>query len=154
MKRLLHRLLVLITMLFAACEPAKNLDEYKFLIGEWKGDRDGMALLEIWNKESDKRFSGDGIVLSDKDTLFHEKIAIELRDNEIYYVVTLPSNEGPVSFKLISSGKNNWTYENKEHDFPQKISYTFIQPDSLIAVIEGLDKGKPSIEVFRFKKAD
>jgi len=154
MKKTLVISLLSIVVFFISCEPAKNLDEHQFLIGKWEGGRDGMTLQEIWNKESNERLSGQGVVLSDNDTLFHEKIAIELRGNEIYYVATVPSNDGPVSFKLISSEKNKWSYENKEHDFPQKITYTFIQPDSLIAVIEGMDKGKTSREVFRFKKTD
>ena len=145
--------LVPVLLLFS-CQSEKTLEEFQFLIGKWEGERDGMALQELWKKENNSIFSGEGSVCLGTDTMFHEKLKLEIRDGEIFYVATLPSSKAPVSFKLVFSEKNKWMFENKQHDFPQTIRYHLVRPDSLVASVEGYDKGKPSKEEFYFKKAN
>lgn len=140
-------------MAAVSCQNERNLDEFKFLVGKWQGSRDGTTLQEIWSS-SGSALSGQGIVFAGTDTLFHEKLSMEVRDGEIYYVATVPNNPGPVPFRLVASGKNSWTFENKEHDFPQNIQYTLFGSDSLQAVVSGNDNGKISKEEFHFKKID
>jgi len=43
-------------------------------------------------------------------------------------------------------------FENKKHDFPQRIIYSNIKSDSLYARIEGMDKGKYRAVEFRMGK--
>ena len=43
-------------------------------------------------------------------------------------------------------------FENLKHDYPQKITYTKLKPDSLVAKISGIDKGKLSEEQYAMKK--
>jgi hypothetical protein len=43
-------------------------------------------------------------------------------------------------------------FENKEHDFPQKITYTKISNDSIVAEISGMKDGKQSKESYPMKK--
>ena len=145
-------LFLLIFLSLASCQKEKNLNEFKFLLGKWEGKRDEMILQELWKKENDSLFSGKGIVFSGKDTLFNEKLKLEIRNNEIFYTAIVPNHTKPISFKLNSSQNAQWTFENKEQDFPQTIIYRFVQPDSLYSIIEGNDKGKPSKEEFHFKK--
>ena len=130
----------------------KNLDAFQFLIGKWEGQRDGMTLQEIWKKGDDSFMEGEGSVFSESDTLFHEKLKLEILEGEIFYVATTPKNKIPVSFKLVSTEHNRWNFENKEHDFPQEILYHFVEPDSLHVTIQGNDNGKISKEEFFFKK--
>jgi len=139
-------------LLLFSCQREKNLDEFEFLIGKWEGKRDEMILQELWKKENNNALLGEGIVFLGTDTLFHEKLKLEIREGQIFYVATVPSNKGPVSFKLVSSEKTRWNFENKEHDFPQEIIYHLVRPDSLNATIKGINEGKPSKEEFFFKK--
>lgn len=145
---------IIFFLLLFSCQNEKNLNEFQFLIGKWEGQRDGMTLQELWKKENNTTLLGEGIVFSGTDTLFHEKLKLEIRDGDFFYVATVPSNKGPVSFKLVSSEKNRWSFENKEHDFPQEIIYELATPDSLNATIKGIDNGKPSKEEFFFKKIE
>ena len=146
-----HLTYIALFLLFFSCKPEKNLDEFQFLAGTWEGQRDGMTIRETWKKENNL-LSGEGVVLAGTDTAFHEKFKLEIRESEIFYVATVPNNPGPVSFKLVKSNENQWTFENKQHDFPQEITYHLIKPDSLDATISGDDKGKTSKEEFHFKK--
>jgi len=151
-------LLLFASFLFSCGSPAvqeqheKNLDEFQFLIGKWEGAREEMTLHELWERKDSVQLTGEGVVFSGTDTLFHEKLKLEIRDNDIYYVASVPNNKEPVSFKLVSSENKSWHFENKEHDFPQEIIYHLVRPDSLHATIKGIDNGKPSKEEFFFKK--
>jgi hypothetical protein len=43
----------------------------------------------------------------------------------------------PVAFTLTQASENRLVFENPAHDFPQKITYTRITGDSLLAEISG-----------------
>ncbi len=53
---------------------------------------------------------------------------------------TVPDqNQGlPVYFKLKSVGKGHLLFLNSHHDFPQRIYYRLLSPDSLVAEISGI----------------
>ncbi|MBI4929469.1 MAG: hypothetical protein HY841_01815 [Bacteroidetes bacterium] len=150
MNKLIQGLLLI--LLFFSCHPDKSLDDFKWFIGNWKGTMQEMEVHETWIKENEKSFSGDGFVLSDKDTLFHESTKLKLQGNDIVYIATVPGNPAPVSYKLTSQKKNKAIFENPAHDFPKIITYYLISPDSLIAVVEGDEDGKHRKEEFHFKK--
>ena len=55
-------------------------------------------------------------------------------------------------FPLKSSSGGKFTFENKEHDFPQRVIYERKGSESLLAAIEGTFKGKEAREEFQMKK--
>lgn len=75
--------------------------------------------------------------------------------SHVVYIAAVKTNH-PVLFTLIeNSGENNkptWVFENKEHDFPQRISYARKAQDSMVARVEGVYKGKKEIQEFRLKR--
>ncbi|TAL58375.1 MAG: hypothetical protein EPN85_11760 [Bacteroidetes bacterium] len=156
-------LLFLIYFLFLfSCKTEKNLDEFQFLVGQWEGDQQlekpffepSFAIYSsiTWKKEDNSFLLGERVAHSGPDTFFHEKIKLEIRDGEIFYITTLPNNKETVSFKMVSFKNSHWTFENKEHDFPQEIIYHFVQPDSLYITLHGNDRGNPFKTEFYFKK--
>jgi hypothetical protein len=62
------------------------------------------------------------------------------------------NDDKPVAFKLTTATEKQMVFENPKHDYPQKISYTQITPDSVVAKISGIQQGKPSSEQFSMKK--
>lgn len=150
-------LLFFTLLLFSCSSPSedkkeKNLDEFKWFLGDWKGKIQEMDVHETWTLEKENSFSGEGIVLSEKDTIFHESTRLEVQGDDIVYVANVPGNPAPVSFKLTSFKDNKAIFENPEHDFPKTITYILVSHDSLIAVVEGNEDGKPHKEEFFFKK--
>jgi len=53
---------------------------------------------------------------------------------------------------MTSANNNQIVFENPKHDYPNKITYSLVEKDSLIAEISGLKKGKPYTEIFVMKK--
>jgi hypothetical protein len=88
------------------------------------------------------------------DTMFFERLSIETKDGEIYYVpiVNNQNDQMPVYFKLTAMQDSVFIFENPQHDFPQKVVYEFHKPDILNAFIEGTDEGAYSKQEFIYKK--
>ena len=86
--------------------------------------------------------------MAGNDTVSSESISLEERSKELFYIPTVKNqNEGKsIIFTLTSLATNQLIFENPTHDFPQKITYTQVTHDSLVAVISGVVNGK---EVFQ-----
>jgi hypothetical protein len=145
-------------VLVLSCDPpkesAKDLSKIKqmeWVIGDWENlSKDG-DLYESWSKTDDSTFAGKSFMIVNKDTVYSEKISLELRNNDLNYVAIV-SDQPPVSFKFTALDKDEMIFENKAHDFPQRVVYKELQTDSLYARIEGSENGKPRQEEFRMIK--
>lgn len=154
------------TLLFTSClkkDDKKNevetkkylkLEEAKWLIGSWGNSTKEGDLTESWSQLNDSTLSGKTIFVAGKDTLFTETIEIiQVNDSLLYNTKVSNQNEGKtVSFKAVALTKNQIVFENPKHDFPQKIAYTKISSDSLVAKISGKKGGKESFEEYPMKK--
>ena len=111
----------------------------------------GGSRLEIWTAHNDASIAGKGLMINDADTTMLEQIELAYRNNEFYYIATIPdqNNGNPIEFKLVKTEGKIFTFENPGHDFPQRIIYRFIPKeeqedneialDSLLVRVEGLD---------------
>ena len=119
----------------------KSLDQ---IIGLWKMDSKRGPTYEQWTRTSNEKFSGKSFRLNNQDTLIMEKIELSFSGGNIIYSPTVTGqNDGKaVDFKLISKDGNRFVFENKGHDFPNRIIYDFVSKDSISASIEGDAKGK------------
>jgi hypothetical protein len=64
-------------------------------------------------------------------------------------------NKGkPVMFTLIESEPGVWIFENKEHDFPQRVVYSQKTDGSLFAWIEGEQKGQFMKDEYAMQKVN
>lgn len=131
-----------------------NLDEFTWLTGEWMDSSSSGKMVEIWNQINDSLLVGSSIYLAGIDTIFYEEISLKKIKNDIYYIPSIQSEEGalPVLFKYTGYKNDEWIFENKDHDFPQRIVYTHPEPDSLIAYVDGNKNGEYRKEFFRMKK--
>jgi hypothetical protein len=55
-------------------------------------------------------------------TTHHEQLRIELRDDGVFYIAS-PSRQETTAFKLVDSGEAHAVFENREHDYPKRITY-------------------------------
>lgn len=148
-------------LIFFSCNhhplPKQNqslLQEMKWLIGTWKNVSADGELYEVWNTSNDSVFSGIGFMILKGDTLFSEVISLEARNGELIYMPSVTDqNDGlPVQFKLTSHTGNEFIFENKEHDFPQRIIYNNPNSDSLYARVEGMQNGEFRKEEFSMSR--
>jgi hypothetical protein len=114
------------------------------LTGLWKMDTKRGTIYEEWQVRSDNQLSGRSYKLNNKDTVVLENVILSLKDNDIFYtpVVSNQNNQQPVPFKLISCSGNRYVFENKDHDYPQRVIYELVSMNDLKARIEGSKNGK------------
>jgi hypothetical protein len=125
-------------------ENFEKIHRLEWLVGNWEFEIDEGLFAEKWVKLNDSVFSGIGYMLIGEDTATKEILTIELINDELYYValVSEQNNHKEVAFKLVSDSDNSFVFENKKHDFPQRIIYKYIDNNSFTAVIEGEIEGE------------
>lgn len=131
-----------------------NINNVYWLIGTWKSVKGDEVSFEIWKKENDTLLNGRSFVLLKNDTVFSEKMQIIQRGTDLFYIPTVSdqNNAEPVTFKFMNFDKGEFSFVNKDHDFPQRIIYKNPQPDFLCVRIEGTKNGKSQKIDFNFLK--
>ena len=114
---------------------------HSFAIFEGKWQLENSNTYEEWYVHNNS-LTGQVIKIENTDTLIVEKLRIFSEGNEMYYEATVPSqNQGKaIRFKLTKQNNNSFTFENPNHDFPQKIEYRFKNKTTLNAIISGGSK--------------
>jgi hypothetical protein len=124
---------------FAQGQP--EMAKLAWLSGCWKADGDVQSE-EHWTKLEGRSMLGMGRTIANGKTVFHEFLQIRERADGIFYIAQ--PNDGPaVSFRLVKVNDSEAIFENPQHDFPQRITYQRAIDGSLLAAIEGQEKGKP-----------
>lgn len=127
----------------------------EWLLGTWETKTSKGSLYETWTRKSDTEFQAKSYYLKQKDTVLFESVRLVEKDKKLHYIVSVKGehNEQPVDFTSISISKSNsLVFENKENDFPQRITYKKIRKDSLFAEISGMMNGKMNRQAFPMKK--
>lgn len=129
------------------------IEKANWFLGEWENQSKMGDFTENWEKLSDSTFMGVSIITKGKDTLFHENVVLEQKNDSLFYNVSMKKEEDEItSFYLTSSTKKQLVFENPKHDFPTKIIYNLISPDSISASIHGKVKGIEQSETYPMTK--
>jgi Domain of unknown function (DUF6265) len=133
--------------------PQPTANDFAWLAGCWETNRNGREINEQWMKPSGGVLLGLGRTVANGKVVEYEFVQIrEEKDGSIYYVAK-PSGQPEASFKLIKLQNREATFENAEHDFPQRIIYRLEPDGSLFARIEGTSQGKPRGFDYQMKRA-
>lgn len=134
-----------------SCFPANGQSDphinAEWLMGTWKRTDApaGKSAFESWWKTTSGQWAGLGVTLQGQDTVFAEKLKLEMQAGKPYYMAEVSHNQEPTYFAVTFFAKNRLVGENPQHDFPKKIEYER-KKNELIAVISGDGKAKQ----FRF----
>lgn len=131
-----------------------NFTKLLQLRGTWAMQTKKGVLYEEWKKTGEAEMSGTSYRLNQKDTLLLERVKLRREGDDILYIPSAQNqnNGQPVVFKLVRAEANKFTFENKLHDFPQRIIYNLITNDSIVARIEGSKNGVTDGSDFYFKR--
>ncbi|RFM34475.1 DUF6265 family protein [Chitinophaga silvisoli] len=148
---LLFPIAILLSVFFT---PKVSIQDLGWLQGTWQQDKQNYTLYESWHKQDDSTMVSASYYLKGKDTIWLERVRLEQRLDKLTYIAAVngQNNEQPVGFTLVEGNATRLVFENPDHDFPQRITYTFHAPDSLIAEISGTLKGKAVKRQFPMKR--
>jgi len=128
---------------------------FAFVLGSWEMKTSKGKVIEQWVKNHDNSLAGKSYRINAKgDSLLTEILVIKNSSNETFYCSTVmgQNNGKEVCFKLISKENNTYVFENKEHDFPQRIIYQNQGKNDLLAWIEGEINGKAIKSEFKYRR--
>lgn len=131
-----------IAIIFSTTVQAQNdfINHFKIWLGNWEMKTSKGITIESWTYQNDSMYIGNSYKIKPSgDSVLQESIELVKKADFIFLIsrVVDQNNNQPVPFKLSEFNSNYFVFENKAHDFPQKITYDFSIKDSLIATIEG-----------------
>src|SRR5690606_5231284 len=131
---------------------SQNLPEW--LLGNWENKLKEGSLMEEWMWVSDSKMFANSYFLNGNEKIPFETVDLIKENGKLHYIVTTQNqnNQQPVRFSSTKISENQIIFENKDHDFPQIITYTLLTSDSLVAEISGMVKGELKTQKFPMKK--
>lgn len=120
------------------------------MAGDWQTERGKAMIDEHWSHPAGGTMMGMSRTVAGGRTVEFEFLRIEERADGIFYVAQ-PNGGPPTDFKLVTLEKQRATFENLQHDFPQRIIYEKRADGSLLARIEGDVGGKLNAVEFLYK---
>ena len=137
-----------------ATKPANDLKKAKWLVGSWENITSKGNIYETWHKTSENAFSGKSYMVKENDTIIFENIRLVQEQDRLFYIPTVKNQNDGLSVRFVAKtiSATQLVFENPQHDFPQIISYTKINADSLIAEISGVKNGQQRKQTFPMKR--
>ncbi|HLV38779.1 DUF6265 family protein [Xanthomarina sp.] len=131
-----------------------KIEKLQWLIGNWSHLTNQKQSYENWTKINDSTLFSHSFILVENDTVFAEHLTLEQNKDNVFLTVVAynEKNEEPVVFKMLPLQKDVFTFENPEHDFPTRISYSNPEKDVIHAWIEGTIDGDFMKVDFKFKR--
>ena len=118
--------------------------------GKWKMDVENVEVYEEWQIVNENELTGISYSIEDGVKNINENLYLK-KFADLWTYVAVPKNQNPTLFTLIEHSPKKIIFENKEHDFPQKISYEFHKDGRMTAAIEGDINGEIKRKEFSFK---
>lgn len=116
------------------------INQLAWLAGHWRMEKGGRVTEEQWMAPAAGVMLGMSRTVARGKVIEHEFIQIREGPGGALFFIAMPSGQKEAAFQILSLSATEAVFENKAHDFPQKITYAR-QPDgSLLAVIEGPGK--------------
>ena len=140
--------LVIASSFFVATAGADELEQLGFLAGAWTS---GGQIVEYWMPPLRGLMVGINRAPEGDGTPFFEYLRIEQRADGAVLIAS-PNGRGTTEFALTEISGSKAVFENPEHDFPQKITYTRTG-DVLEAEVGGPHAGEWSASTLRWTRS-
>ena len=116
----------LVALILLALSPVSSsaqscaVDSLSWMAGSWSTTRNGVREEEHWMAPRASIMVGMNRIASETKLRGFEYFRIETRADGVFYVSS-PGGKPPTPFKLKECGPGHVTFENAEHDFPQRV---------------------------------
>jgi hypothetical protein len=133
--------------------PPADINRLAFIGGCWTLVRpNGTKIEELWLAPAGGAMIGMSRSVRDGKLREYEFMRILAgADGKLQYVA-IPSGQPEAAFPVKEIAENAVTFENPQHDFPQRILYRLVDKDTLVARIEGSVGGQARSADFPYKR--
>lgn len=113
-----------------------------FMAGCWRAETAEAGSEEHWLAPAGGTMFGVSRTVRNGRTVGHEFMQIRAGDDGRLRFIAQPSGQREAAFVLVAHDSASVTFENPQHDFPQRIGYRAPADGRLAARIEGLRGGQ------------
>ena len=128
----------------AIAHSCHSLDDFDWLLGKWTTQKTQPLTFESWHKLSNNTFEGVGKTLNNSESLRLLEMS-----GEIFYLAKVSHNALPIAFQLAECKDKSFTFENQQHDFPNKIEYLQISNKVMQIKVSGKEDTSFAIQLHR-----
>ena len=121
--------------------------------GKWKMEINNMEVFEEWEMISETELVAKSYSIKNEEQIINENLYLKKFAGQWAYVA-IPRDQNITLFALIEHTPKKFVFENKEHDFPDRIIYEFHKDGKLTAAIEGDVNGELKRREFSFILVD
>ena len=129
----------------------QDVSDLVWMAGTWVGVSGQTEVEEQWTTPKGGSLLGVHRDVRAGRTVSFEFMRIQQAADGITFWAS-PGGKPAVPFRAIEISAQRVTFENKEHDFPQRVIYWLTSDGMLHAKIEGMLKGKLESEEWAWKK--
>jgi len=151
--RLLFTIVLLVKFVSAGKAPvpgsASAIQRLAWMAGSWASDSAGTRIEEHWTDPAGSTMLGMRRDVVRGRAVSFEFLRIEGDSTGVRYLAQ-PRGRPPFPFAMKEIGDGSVVFENKEHDYPQRILYWLDKDGALHARTEGRVKGKLESEEWRW----
>lgn len=123
-----------------------------WMAGCWSGQESGLTMEECWTAPGGGILLGMHRDVSSKGKSFFEFLRIAAAGDSVTYWGS-PMGKPPTPFRMTEQAPNRAVFENRAHDFPQRILYWLEGDQTLHARVEGTEKGVARHEEWQWRRA-
>lgn len=127
---------VLLPSLQVQSQDIVSIKKLHWLKGKWSRVTANVEQFETWNITSDSMLEGEGYSIKSNNKKVTEKLAIKWLDKKLVYIADVPHNKAPVIFQNVLLNDTIAVFENKSHDYPNKISYIKLNKRSFRVILD------------------
>ncbi|MFC4310890.1 DUF6265 family protein [Steroidobacter flavus] len=119
-----------------------GIESFGWLAGCWQPDKGDAGSIEHWLPPAGGTMLGVSRTVKNGKTVEFEFMQLRTNAEGKLVFIALPSGQQETTFVSSSVRHDSVTFENPEHDFPQKVIYRLQSEGRLVARIEGTRDGK------------
>ena len=134
----------------ASAAAADDITRLSWLAGCWSGIHDGVTTEEHWTSPAGGEMVGMNKAVASGRIVFFEFLRIASHEGRLCYLAS-PRGGAVTAFCATTIGDDRVVFENREHDFPQRIVYERHE-NALRARTEGTVDGKERSESWEWRR--
>jgi hypothetical protein len=131
---------------------AQPVERMAWLAGCWQGQFGEPGSVEQWLPPAGAAMLGMSRTIKQHKMVEYEFMQLRQLPDGVLAFIPQPSGRPPTVFRLLRLGESEAVFENPEHDFPQRVSYSRPEESRLSASIEGVRNGATRRVEFSFSR--
>jgi hypothetical protein len=131
-----------------------GVTQLAWLSGCWKSGNAETGSGELWTPPAGGSMLGISRTVRQGKMVEFEFMQLRTLDDGTLAFIAQPSGRPPTIFRLKALDETGVTFENLEHDFPQRVTYSRTEDGNISARIEGTVNGAPRSVHFPMERVD